>query len=117
MMTSLKTMIMMANMNAAATVEAIFSIVVSAFNIPSNKIHLPRVSIVQAAANRVLRLFGGNGRYRRVEFLQGVAAALAASVQSLRPRLGDALHQVLELRIDLGRKGIETNALGLERLL
>src|SRR5882757_3710681 len=104
MMTSPKTMIMIANMNAAATVEAIFSILVSAFNIPSSKIHLPRVSILQAAANRVLRLFGGNGRHRRVEFPQRVAAALAASVQSLRPGLGHALHQVLELRADLRRE-------------
>src|SRR5882757_6597846 len=117
MMTSPKTMIMIANMNTAATVEAIFSIVASAFNIPSSKIHLPKVSILQAAANRVLRLFGGNGRYRRVEFPQRVAAALAAPVESFRPGLGDALHQILELRADLGREGIKPNAFGFERLL
>src|SRR5258706_10783219 len=117
MMTSPNTMIMIANMNTAATVEAIFSIVASAFNIPSSKIHLPKVSILHSAANRVLRLFGGNGRYRRVEFPERVAAALAASVQSLRPGFGDALHQILELRVDLRRERIKTNALGFERLL
>src|SRR3954471_20637252 len=116
MMTSPNTIIMIANMKTAAMVDAIFSIAVSTFNIPSSKIHLPRVSILQAAASRILRLFGGNGRYRRVEFLQRVAAALAAPVQSLRPGPGDALHQVLELRIDLGREHVKTNALGLERL-
>src|SRR6267154_138147 len=98
MMTSPKTMIMIANMNTAATVEAIFSIVASAFNIPSSKIHLPKASILQAAANRVLRLFGGNGRYRRVEFPQRVAAALAAPVESFRSGLGDVRHRLLDLR-------------------
>src|SRR6266850_2694604 len=105
MMTSLNTIIMMANMNTAAMVEAIFSILPTARNIPSSKIHLPKVSILQAAAVRILRLFGGDGRHRRVELLQRIAAPLAAPVQPLRPRFGDALHQVLEFRTSLGLQG------------
>src|SRR5438128_47227 len=116
MMTSPNTIIMIANMNTAATVEAILSIAVSTFNIPSSKIHLPKVS-TQIAANRVLHLFGGNSRYRCVEFLQGLTAALATPVESFRPGLGDALHQILELRTDLRRERVKTNALGFERLL
>src|SRR4051812_40590400 len=117
MMTSLNTMIMIANMNAAATVEAIFSMVLSVFNIPSSKIHLPKVSIVQATAARVLRLLGWNGGHAGVELLQRIAAALAAAVQPFSPGLGDALHQVLELRADLGREHVKANTLALERFL
>src|SRR5205085_7769387 len=117
MMTSLNTIIMMANMNTAAMVEAIFSILPTARNIPSSKIHLPRVSILQPAALRILRLFGGDGRHRRIELLQRVAAPLAATVQPLRPRLGNALHQILEFRVDPGLQGFETNAGGFQRFL
>src|SRR5258707_13759673 len=116
MITSPKTMIMIANMNTAAIVEAIFSTTPSALNIPSSKIHLPRASILQSAMVCVLRLFGGNGGDRGVKFLQRVAAALAACVEPLRPRLGDAFHQILEFRIDLGLQGFKAN-LRFERFL
>src|SRR5689334_25394495 len=102
MMTSPNTMIMMANMKTAAIVEAIFSTVPTARDIPSSKIHLPGVSILQPAVIRILRLFGWDGRHRCVEFLQRFAASLAAGIEPFRPRLGDALHQVLEFRIGLG---------------
>jgi hypothetical protein len=49
---------MMANMNTAAMVEAIFSILPTARNIPSSKIHLPRVSILQPAAVPHLAFIG-----------------------------------------------------------
>src|SRR5437879_6057489 len=101
MMTSPNTMIMIANINTAAMVEAIFSSAPTTLNIPSSKIHLPRVPILQPLAVRVLRLFDGNGLDSRVEFLQRVAAALAPGVQSFRPVLCDALHQILEFRADL----------------
>src|SRR5262245_23165809 len=117
MMTSLNTMIMMANMNTAAMVEAIFSIVPTARNIPSNKIQLPKVLISQAAVFHISRLFGGDGRNSRVELLQRIAAPLAAPVQALRPRLGDALHQVLEFRVGFGLQGFEANAGRFQRLL
>src|SRR3954463_16451490 len=113
MMTSPNTMIMMANMKTAAMVEAIFSTVPTARNIPSSKIHLPKVSILQPAVIRILRilrLFGRDGRHRCVEFLQRFGASLAAGIEPFRPRLGDALHQVLELRIGLGLQGFETDA-------
>src|SRR3954453_253157 len=98
MMTSPNTMIMIANMNTAAMVDAIFSILASPFNIPSSKIHLPRCLSCRLR-QPVLRLFGGNCRYRGVEFPERIAASLAAPVEPFRPGLGDALHQVLELGI------------------
>jgi hypothetical protein len=58
MMTSLNTIMMMANINTAAMVEAIFSILPTARNIPSSKIHLPRVSILQPAAVPHLAFIG-----------------------------------------------------------
>ena len=60
---------MMANMNTAAMVEAIFSILPTALNIPSSKIHLPKVLILQPAAVRILRLLGRNSRHRGLELL------------------------------------------------
>src|SRR3954449_2174637 len=110
MMTSLNTIIMMANMNTAAMVEAIFSILPTAHNIPSSKIHLPKCRSCSLRLFRILRLLGGDSRHRCVELLQRIAAPLAAAVQPLRPRLGDALHQVLEFRAGLGLQGFETNA-------
>jgi hypothetical protein len=76
---------MIANMNTAAMVDAIFSIAPSVLNIPSSKIHLPKVSILQPAVVDILRLIGGNGRHRCVEFLQRIAAPLNAGIEPLRP--------------------------------
>src|SRR3954463_5193244 len=117
MMTSLNTIIMMANMNTAAMVEAIFSILPTARNIPSSKIHLPRCRSCSLRLFRILRLLGGDSRHRRVELLQRIAAPLAASVQPLRPRLGGALHQILEFPVDFGLQGFETDARCFQRFL
>jgi hypothetical protein len=64
MMTSVKTIIMIANMKAAAMVEAIFSIAPSTLNIPSSKIHLPRGVYLAGCGGPRLAFIGPEWRPR-----------------------------------------------------
>src|SRR5437764_9403793 len=110
MMTSENTIIMIANMKAAAIDDAIFSSALTSLNVLSSNFRPPRQSARPLS-------FGRNGCDRRVEFPQRIAAALAAGIEPLRPVFSDAFHQILEFRTGLRLQGFEFDALGLHRPL
>src|SRR4051794_10488162 len=104
MTTSPKTMIMIANMKNAAIEDTAFSTAVTARSNPSS------MPISPAATDLIDR----NSRDHRVEFLERIAAALAARIECFRPGLVDTLQQVPEL---LGLQRLEAHPGGLQFLL
>src|SRR4051794_21996264 len=96
MTTSLKTIIMIANMNIAAIVDTAFSRTPTALNSPSSTSISPGYCCCGEMDDTPIRLLGRNARDRRVELLKRVAAPLAARIQPFRPGLRYSLEEVLE---------------------
>src|SRR4051794_29626434 len=101
-------MIMIANMKSAAIEDTAFSTAASALSDRSSKSNSSRTTGERGAT---IELVGWNGRDHGIEFAQGLAAALSARVQALRPGLGYAFQQLLEF---VALQLLEANAGGFE---